>query len=206
MNYIDEEMLKEYEYDELIKIRKWLNDYIVTLDKDNIPWHVFDHSKLKKFLLDNYYDDEFMEEVYWLDSGDKMPLGMYFLSFPKRMRKIKYFLGTIKNRLNKETIVAAISYLDNCEIGEESLLVTSVEGIEINYFYRGEGLLKLMMDEFAKIIDPSQNILVTSETPLGKKHRVMEHLKEALVKNHFSGDVRFEDEIDDAYLEKMHRK
>lgn len=206
MNYLSEEDLKEYSHEELINLRKWLDNYIVSFNKDKITWQILSYDELKKFFDDNYYDEDAKEYVSWFDSGSKMPIGMYFLSFPKRDRGNKYFVGTIRNSINKQTIIASICYLDKCKIFDDCDLVTSVEGIEINYFYRGLGLLKEIIGEFVKNIPSNQNIIVTAETPLGKKHQVMKHLKEALNKNGFVKDVRFEDEINDAYLEKITRK
>jgi len=206
MSFLDKDDLKYYKYDELSKLKTWLNDYIVTIEKESIKWQVLSFDELQEFFKNNYYDNTSNEFVYWYESDDRLPIGMYFLTYPKRKRDIKYFVGTIKNNLNKETIIGCISYNDDCQIGENCDLVTSIEGVEINYFYRGQGLLKKLISEFSKVVDKNQNILVTNETPMGKKYQVMRHLQDGLMEHNFNADIRFEDEIDDAYLEKITRK
>ena len=106
----------------------------------------------------------------------------------------------------KYTIIGVISYNDDVDIYYNREHVIDIETVEINYFYQGHGLLKVMMNEFVKNIDLSKNILITRESKSGEKHGVLRHLKDALNKVNYKRDIRFEHEIDKEYLDNLKRK
>ena len=202
MKGLSPKMLSWYNSKELKKLSTMLTNYIVPVDKENIKWSIMKPMEMKEFFEKNYGNDK----VYWLDYYEKTPLGMTFLPFPPYSRSLKFFVGTIKNNLNLETIVGCIGFRDDCEICEDYELVTSIETVEINYFYQGMGLLNLMLSKFSEVINKDQNIIMTRESPMGKDCDILKHLKNNLTASGFNKDVRLEDDIDSEYLNKISRK
>lgn len=200
MNELTDKMLKTYGYDELKELKERIRDYIVPYDK--IEWQMMDSYQMTEFMKENYNSDG--NAIYWYDNHDQMPIGLVYLVFPKYCKDLKFFVGTIPNRVNKRTIIGCICYKDAL-ISEDCDIVTSIETIEINYFYQGKGLLKEMLVEFSKIVNKKQNIIMTYESAKGKVCHIMNHLQEILRNNGFVNDIRFEDDMDDEYIDSLKR-
>ena len=199
---IDSQKLCWCSKEQIIELKKRINDYIVPCDKNKITWQVFNYLQMQQFLNLNYYDNN-NNLIYWLDKGEETPIGMTFLTFPPYNEKIKFFIGTIDSHNGKKMIVGCICFFNHLQLAKNTDLVTSIETVEINYFYQGQGLLQIMLDEFSKIVLKNQNIIMTMESEMGKTCHVMNHLKESLLKVDFKKDIRFEDEIDDEYIKKL---
>lgn len=196
----------------LSNLKTNIENYIVPLE--NVKWIVIDGYSLEKFIELNYSNGN--RKVSWHENFPELfkelertyyevlPLGMHYLTFtPPHFRK--YLIGIVPNRVDKYTIIGAISYDDNQDIYYDRETVICIETVEINYFYQGQGLLGRMMDQFVQRIDLSKRILLTRESKEGKKHGVLKHLKDSLNKVGYQGDVRFEHEIDDEYLNSLRK-
>ena len=160
-----------------------------------------DASAMNEFFYENYYDEEKLVE--WIIFDDYSPLGMFYLYFPPYHKNFKYFIGTVKNRINKDTIIACIIYDDKCNFIDKNNIFTCIETLEINYFYKGLGLLNILLKEFVKIIDKKNNIIVTNESKMGKLCHVKDHLKKTLEKFDFQKKFYSDDELDEKVLRKL---
>ena len=138
MNELTDKMKRCYSYHELIKLKENIKDYIVPYEK--IDWQVMDSYQMTKFMEENYNCDK-EDSIFWYDMSEKTPICMHYLVFPPYPKDMKFFVGTILNNVNKRTIIGCICYKD-VSLGKDCKIVTSIETIEINYFYQGKGLLK----------------------------------------------------------------
>ena len=199
MNELTDKMKRCYSYHELIKLKENIKDYIVPYEK--IDWQVMDSYQMTKFMEENYNCDK-EDSIFWYDMSEKTPICMHYLVFPPYPKDIKFFVGTILNNVNKRTIIGCICYKD-VSLGKDCKIVTSIETIEINYFYQGKGLLKEMLNEFSKVVNRDQNIIMTQESAKGKICRIMSNLQTILRNNGFINDIRFEDNIDNEYIKSL---
>lgn len=202
MKELSEKVLKWYSKRELAQLKKRIKTYIIPCNNCDVRWFSLDSEGMEQFLMCNYQDTN-GNVLYWLDQGEETPFGMTFLTFPPFNEHMKFFIGTMKTTFNKEMIVGCISYLDDFEVNKGYPSVTSIETVEINYFYQGQGLLQIMFNAFSKIIPKKQDIVITSESQMGKKCHVIDHLKEALLKNNVDVNLYFEYEIDDDCFKKL---
>lgn len=203
MKELTDEMLKEYDKKGLKNLRENINNYIVNPDFNKIEWRVLNANEMEDFFYNNYYMNE--EFVSWFDLGENAPLGMCYLFFPPYDDGFKFFIGSIKNNINKETIVGCIIYKDNWQFNNENELFTLIETVEINYFYQGLGLLNIMFHNFGKKINKKQNVIMTNESYMGSICKVMNHLKNNLNILNFQKKICFEHEIEDSYNKKKYK-
>lgn len=203
MKDLTKEMLSEYDKSKLLILKENLKKYIVDLDFDKIEWHVFNVHEMEHFFYNNYYDDE--KFVSWIDLGEDAPLGMCYLYFPPYEGDFNFFIGSVKNNIGKDTIVGCIIYKDSWQLNDENMLLTLIETVEINYFYRGLGLLNIMFYNFCKVINQNQNIVMTNESYMGSICQVMKHLKKNLDDLNFQKKVCFEYEMENNYNKKKYK-
>ena len=156
---------------------------------------------MNKFLNENYYKDGL--NANWIIQDEIMPIGMYYLSNLSINNNLKYFIGVVKNTINKETIVGCIIYHDGLIINDKNELFTLIGTIEINYFYQGLGLLNRMLKNFLKIINKEQDVIMTNESNMGRICRVMNHLKKNFSDLGFKKNIYFEYEMDEIYSMKL---
>lgn len=201
MKNLTDEMLKQYSYDELIELKNNIKKYIVPLWKKKIKWKILSSNEMEEFIKENYIVNE--DYVSWLDLGEESLLGMSLLPFPPYNKNLSFLIGTIKNKANKETLIGCIVFCKNFDFGINYDKLTFIEMVEINYFYQGHGLLKVMLNEFCKEIDKEQNIVMTIESSKGRLCRVMEHLKERLKNISFKKDIRFSLDVNDSYIKSL---
>lgn len=198
MNELTDKMINDYSNEELIILKDNINNYIVPLNKKKIKWKVLKAFEMEQFINENY-------SITWLDLGEESVFGMTLLPFPPYNDNLSFLVGTIKNKLNKETLVGCISYCNNFELGEKYNALTFIEIVEINYFYQGLGLLNIMLDKFCKVINQKQNIIMTMESSKGRICRIMKHLKTKLNMYSFKKDIRFQDDINDKYVKSLRK-
>ena len=112
----------------LLNLKRTVLDYIKEFKLEDITWKSLTKEKMRKFLFDNYYiNDNF---ITWNDNDTIF--GMHYLQW--YLYTDKYFIGTIKNNIDKETIVGCISYFNYHKIYGN---VNYISTVEINYFYQG---------------------------------------------------------------------
>ena len=100
------------------------------------------------------------------------------------------FSDTIKNNIDKETIVGCISYFNYHKIYGN---VNYISTVEINYFYQGMKLLNEMYKNFINELDFDKDIMITSESMIGRKCHVINDLKKALKKVKYDKNIIIDD-------------
>ena len=184
------EVLDNYNKSELKKLKKYIKDYIVSLDINKIRYQVLTNEELTKFYKENYYIN--YKFVEWNNNGFYNPLGMYFLSL-NLPRDMKVFMLTLPNKINRETIIGSIIYSDNFKTSLEEQIFL-IDTIEINYFYRNKGLLDIMYNEFIKSNNINKDIILTCLSQMGYTCHVDKHLSKMLKKNNIDKNVILYDE------------
>lgn len=171
---------------------KWYKDYIEGVDISSTNYLNFTNEELLNFYRNNYYDiydgelvSSYEDSIGWLS-----PIGMYFLNFEK-MVGMKYVLGIADNSINKKTIVSALCYIDDYILFPEQIkYLTYLSTVETNYFFRGMGLHKQLIDNSYQFIPKDQNILVSELSKLGIKYRIDILLEKIYRINGFRMDIR----------------
>ena len=168
---------------------KWEKDYIDNLDLNKIEWVNLNNQQLLDFYEENYLDKKEWQYVGNMDTWG-IPLGLRYLSFRPENKNYNYLLGLVNNNVDKKTIVAAMVYVPNYFIfTKQEIPVTFICTIETNLYFRNKGLSKQLCDQILNFINPSQHIIVTRETDMGKKYNMLNRLKESLLKKGFDKNI-----------------
>ena len=133
-----ENIIRNSSIEEITYLKKWLNDYIVPLDKEKIIWLNLDSNDFTNFLEENYKDDD--KNIVWYNSQLYNVLGMKYLSFGNIIPGYNYLIGVIPNNIDKFTIIAYACYSKNrfFEVGQKKA-VNWLQTIETNAFYKKKG-------------------------------------------------------------------
>lgn len=166
------------------KYNKWINQYIENVDLSNIQWLCLNSDELSEFYQSNYLD--FDEWQYVIDDDKtnyySSPLGLHYLRLDYNKEDYKFLIGVVNNNINKKTIVAAMIYLDNYYIFDnQQEPFTYVSSIEVNSFFWRRGIFKKLCFNAIKFININQNILLSDESMMGRKYRVIEKFRKILV-------------------------
>ena len=153
-------------------LNRWMQEYIDDIDLNNIQWINLDYDGLGKFLYDNYYD--LIDKTYVTDkilySNYITPIGMNYLYYCDTPNDYKYLLGIVKNKKDKYTIVSAVIYLDYVYFFKEQVNpMTFLCSIEVNYFFRRNGLMKKTCNVLGNFIPDDQDVVISKESEMGKK-------------------------------------
>ena len=168
---------------------KWEKEYIDNIDLTKIEWINLNNQQLLDFYEENYLDKKEWQYVGNMDTWGT-PLGLRYLSFRPENKNYNYLLGMVKNNLDKKTIVAAMIYEPNYFIFKtQEIPVTFICTIETNIYFRNKGLSQQLCEQILNFINPSQHIIVTRETDMGKQCNMLNRLKESLLKNGFDKTV-----------------
>ena len=132
----------------LLNLKRIVLDYIKEFKLEDITWKSLTKEKMRKFLFDNYYINN--NFITWNDNDTIF--GMHYLQW--HLYTDKYFIGTIKNNIDKETIVGCISYFNYHKIYGN---VNYISTVEINYFYQGMKLLNELYKNFINELDLDGN-------------------------------------------------
>lgn len=165
-------------------------NYIIPLEKDKINYYVFTNEELNLFYKENYYINNMF--VKGNNKYYNVPLGMHYLSLtlPSNM---KVFICSLPNNLNKETIIGSIIFNDNYSLNDRNVFL--IDTIEINYFYRGNGLLNLMYNEFVNRVNIDNDIMLTCLSQMGYAYEIDKKLALVLRKNKIDKNILFYDDI-----------
>lgn len=188
---------------ELKDIYKWIREYTLFVNLNNIEWIVLNPNELQKFYYDNYLDYDLWNFVTD-DIVSHKPIGMHYLSYSQEGPDKKYLLGICDNKIGKKTIVACTSYVENYKIyTNQSVPLTYLCTAEVNKYFRRKGLTRVMFNEFAKVIKPSQHFLSTPESEAGHRCHIFEILKDCLIKSGFEKSITLYDLDFDVYDEEF---
>lgn len=188
---------------ELSDVYKWTRQYTWGINLNKIEWIVLDPDELQKFYYDNYLDFD-----TWNFATDDLlhrkPVGMHYLSFSQEGPDKRYLLGVCDNKIGKKTIIACVSYVENYKLYiNQSVPFTYLCTAEVNKYFRRKGLTRVMFNEFAKVIKPSQHLLSTPESEAGHRCHIFEILKDCLIKSGFEKSITLCDLDFDVYDEEF---
>lgn len=174
----------------MTNVEKWINDYIKNIDLKNIEWIKLNSTELDEFLQINYFDRELWEYVHDNDANSLYStlLGMHYLNLysPTNNKEYSFLLGIVNNSISKKTIVCSITYLDEYFIfTDQKVPLTYISTIEVNSFFRNQGLCKKVCEIFFDFINPNQHILTSRQSEMGKKCKVYNILRKAAIKKGF---------------------
>lgn len=170
------------------KYNKWLHDYIDDIDITKIEWIKFTDDELREFYQKNYLDRDIRKYVgnqpnfsYLLN-----PIGLRYLTFDCNDED-SFLLGLVNNSIGKKTIVAAMVYSEDCYLfANQKIPLTYISTLEVNSYFWNSGIYKKLCEEVINFINSNQHILITEESSMGKRCKVIKILKETLKKNGFT--------------------
>jgi len=184
------QILDESSNNEKLILKKWHDNYIVPLNKDEISWLDLNSEELQRFLNDNYYDNECNNYVGWYDSFIYGVFGMRYLGFGNIIPGFNYLIGIIPNNINKFTIVASLCYCKDYifELGQVNG-VNWIQTVETNYFYKNNGLFKMISEVIPKSIDFSKDLIMSEESIEGFNCHIFDRIKNELINCGFEKEV-----------------
>ena len=159
----------------LLNLKRIVLDYIKEFKLEDITWKSLTKEKMRKFLFDNYYINN--NFITWNDNDTIF--GMHYLQW--HLYTDKYFIGTIKNNIDKETIVGCISYFNYHKIYGN---VNYISTVEINYFYQGMKLLNELYKNFINELDFEHLLPVATVDGRGKPFLVRHRRLDDAVSDH----------------------
>ena len=197
-----ENIIRNSSIEEITYLKKWLNDYIVPLDKEKIIWLNLDSNDFTNFLEENYKDDD--KNIVWYNSQLYNVLGMKYLSFGNIIPGYNYLIGVIPNNIDKFTIIAYACYSKNrfFEVGQKKA-VNWLQTIETNAFYKKKGLFKMINELLYNYIDQSKDFITTDEFDDGILCHTIKRIKDALVNQGYQGEFYINTEIPKEYIKKI---
>ena len=168
-------------------VKKWLNDYMVPLDKEEIVWLNLTSEELLQFLKGNYVDDnkQVMWHINWLPTA----LGMRYINF-LHTAGFNYLIGVIPNKVGKKTIVASLCYQKDkiCSVKQEKP-VNYIQAIEVNAFYQRQGLFKVIASKIKDVMDFNKDLVITDEEDDGIAFHIIERITGILREQGYNGGV-----------------
>ena len=174
------------------------NNYIKTINLQNVEWIKLNSLELDNFFDNNYYDKRVCEYVHDQNATSWCPtlLGMHYLNFESSRyenQQYSFLLGIVNNSIGKKTVVAATVYLDEYLIfTDQEIPVTYISTMEVNSYFRNMGIYKKMCEELFKHINREQHIVTTKQSDMGLRCHVFSTLKEILIRMGFQNSI-FED-------------
>lgn len=177
-------IIGSYNEKELSNLKRIILDYIKEIKLEDITWKSLTKEEMKSFLFDNYYIDN--NFITWNDNDTIF--GMHYLQW--HLYTDKYFFGTIKNNIGRETIVGCISYFNSHKIYGN---VNYISTVEINYFYQGMKLLNEMYKNFINELDFDKDIMITNESMIGRERHVIKNLEKTLKKVRYNKNIIIDD-------------
>ena len=172
---------------------KWIKEYIENIDLKNIEWIKLNSTELNEFFKKNYLDKGLCEYVCnKVDNLYPTPLGMHYLNFcsPINFPQCSFLLGVVDNIVGKKTIVCSITYFDEYfTFADQIEPLTYISTIEVNSFFRNQGLCKRIFEIFFDFINPNQYILTSQLSLLGRECKVYDILIKSAIKKGFEKSI-----------------
>lgn len=169
-NMVDKKRIKE----------NWIKDYIPELDFNKIKWVILDGDNFYNFLIENYYDGEYIV-LPDLEADEVIPLGLVYTTFRKYDEGSKYLISYQENNKGLKTILSCLKYYENYKVLDLDDYITFANYIETNFFYKGKGLFKLTIKKFLEMAYINNYVITTPESPEGSICHTVGHLKELLL-------------------------
>lgn len=189
---------------ELKDVYRWIREYTWGINISDIEWLVLDNKEMRSFFDKNYLDLKTWNYATD-DLLDKKPVGLCYLSFNRECVNMRHLIGVCKNKINKKTIIACITYVEDYRIFSNQLKpLTYLITAEVNKYFRNRGLSKVMFDEFAKVINPDLHFLSTSESDMGSTCHIFENLRQCLINNGFDKSITIDDHSDYIYSKEYY--
>lgn len=189
MNNIDDVYKRYTDIEEKIQLKKWLQDYIVPLDKDKITWLQLDHVGMQKFLEENYIDEN-GNRIGWYNSILYNVLGMKYLAYCNIAMGFNYLIGVIPNNIGRQTIVACLCYQKNRRWSlKQEEPVNFIQMIETNRFYRKQGIFNILVEKIMACLNLSQDLVTTDEYDDGLSCHTVTRLRNTLEEQGFEKEV-----------------
>ena len=115
--------------------KRWYQEYIRGVDLNNLKWQKLNALELKKFYLDNYYDQD--ENCYVInpDANLMAPLGMNYASIVYIEDSASHLISSIPNNIGKETLVTFLSFTEDYRDPRFKELLTYIDCLEVNSFF-----------------------------------------------------------------------
>ena len=184
MKELPNNIIRDYNEKKLLDLKRIILNYAVEFNLEGITWKSLTKEEMKDFLFDNYYING--DFITWND--DDTIFGMHYLQW--HLYTNKYFIGTIKNNIDKETIVGCISYFNSHKIYGN---VNYISTVEINYFYQGMRLLNEMYKNFINELDFDKDVMITNESMIGRECHVINNLEKTLKKVKYNKNIIIDD-------------
>ncbi len=184
MKELPNNIIGSYNEKKLLNLKRIILDYIKEFKLEDITWKSLTKEEMKSFLFDNYYMDNSF--ITW--NNNDTTFGMHYLQ--RYLYTDKYFIGTIKNNIDKETIVGCISYFNSHKIYGN---VNYISTVEINYFYQGMRLLNEMYKNFINELDFDRDVMITNESRIGRECHVIKNLEKTLKKVRYNKNIIIDD-------------
>ena len=182
---------------------KWQKQYIAEIDLKKIQWLSLTEEKYFDFLKENYFDEEQLQYV----SNGEVPFGMHYIGFGSNTDDCQYLLGIVPNKINKKTIVAACMYYKSYYLFiDQSYPFTYISTIETNEFFRSRGLCRQLCEEISHILNDKTILLCSAESQDGKKHHVLQILKDSIKKEGLTIPILSDKDIEEKSYQKYIHK
>lgn len=180
---------------------QWKKEYIDGIDITKIEWITLNTDELKKFFDENYLDKENWRYIKDKEASNvyPVPFGMHYLNMSPMSDKYRYLLGVANNGIGKKTIIADVMFDENYIIfHDQEVPVTYISYVEVNSFFRNQGLYKTLCEQLAKVIKFTQPLIYTRESEMGQMCHTARTLREVLLENGFSKSI-WEDDSSNIY-------
>ena len=167
------------------------NNYIESIDINNIEYISLNNDELMDFYLKNYYDsnNKLVAFSYNNDLNWNSPIGMYYLNFEK-MPGMKYILGIVNNNIGKKTIVSCLVYCDEYKMFSNlSEYITYLSTVETNIYFRNMGLYYNLINNSFRFMNPNQHILISEISNMEKNCHVFDSFVKIFRSNGFLMDI-----------------
>ena len=116
--------------EEKIQLKKWLQDYIVPLDKDEITWLQLDHVGIQEFLEENYIDEDGnLQSQKLLEQGKLAVISQVFsrstsfrkyYTFNKNKLDLVIDKGLLGSKVEINTYLTSLEKIENFNLQEHN--------------------------------------------------------------------------------------
>ncbi|MBQ6283069.1 MAG: hypothetical protein IJK66_06055 [Bacilli bacterium] len=174
-------------------MEKWKHNYIDNLDLSKIEWLKLSSGELEAFYNSNYIDRDLWQYVSNKDNtAFHTPIGLRYLTFDT-CDKYNYLIGIVENNIGKNTIVAAMVYIDEYHMFvNQREPFTYISTMEVNSYFWNMGIFKELCKATLQIIK-NQHVLVTRESEMGEKCHVLANFRKILLESGFDKEIIVDD-------------
>lgn len=151
-----------------LELNKYYNDYIASVDSDNVEFKLFTYDEMQEFLMKNYVDYDSGRLVCWENDGVICPYGMQYLEFSIPCRDFSYVVGLVNNSKGGKTIAFCIEYNNNYQcLLDEDKKVVYILFVETNYYFRKRGIFSKALSYIKKVFSDCDLLVISTESDMG---------------------------------------